>query len=160
MKLVKGWEDQRLGFKLLLAASIVATAGPVHAITYPVKDAKTAISIARKTCANKVSPTAKWHAVLDTSGNRGALWFVTTPDKVPEMRIARTSALGHTTSSVHGHGSAVWIAVNEPHAYTCSVNVYYIYSDTPREKGQASPPASSVLVPAPKSPASVRKRGA
>lgn len=160
MKLIEEWENRRLRLKPFLAASIVATAGPVHAITYPVKDAKTAISIARKACANKVSPTAKWHAVLDTSGNRGALWFVTTPDKAPRLRTARTSFPGHTDGRVQGHGSAVWIAVNEPHPYTCAVNVYYVYSSTPREKGNASPPAPGVVVPAPKSPALVRKRGA
>lgn len=139
-------ENPRLRLKPLLAAYIVATAGPAHAITYPVKDAKTAISIARKVSAGKVSPTAKWHAVL-TSGNGGALWFVTTPDKAPPMRGVERSFQRPTGVTVEGHGSAAWIAVSEPHPYRCDLNVYYIYSDTP-ENGRASPPAPGVVIPA------------
>jgi len=149
-----------LRLRPFLAASIVVTAGPVHAITYPIKDAKTAISIARKACANKVSPTAKWHATLDTSGNRGTLWFVTTPDKAARMGGAESSYLRPTGSIVEGHGSAVWIAVDKPHPYTCTINTYYAYSKTPHEKRHVPPPLSGVLIPAPKPPGLIRKRGA
>ena len=145
--------------KPLLAAFIVAAAGPLHAITYPIKDATAAISIAKKVCANKVSPTAKWHAMLD-KGGRVAHWFVTTPNIAPSIRAARTPYERHIGGRGQGYGSAVWVAVDKPRTSTCIVNVFYDYSDAPRERGRWSPPAASVMVPSPKPSPLVRKRGA
>jgi hypothetical protein len=126
-----------LRLKPLLAAFIVATAVPAHAITFPIKDAKAAISIARKVCSNKASPTAKWHAELDISGT---IWTATTPPKRP--------------------GWAVHIPVNGPYPAICYIHAYFVPSGTPREKGHKPAPAPGVVIPVPKPAALDQKRGA
>ena len=97
--------------KPLLAALVVVAAVPAHAVTFPIKDAKAAISIARAVCSKKASPTAKWHADLDTTGT---IWFAKT---------------------MNGQWG-VHIPVNGPSPAICYVEGYFVPSGTPHEKGR------------------------
>ena len=122
--------------KLLLAALTVATIVPAHAITFPVKDAKAAIAIARKVCSSKTLPTAKWNAGLETNGIE---WFVST-------HLPKRS------------GWVVSVPVNGPYPTEC--RPLAIFYGPPRGKAQKPAPPPGMFVPIRKPPPLVRKRDA
>jgi hypothetical protein len=77
----------RMRFEIILGIAALVTALPGRAATLPVKDAKTAISIAKEVCRNKVlfnMPSAKWRAYVAAAKWRAEIyrtndtWIVST----------------------------------------------------------------------------------
>jgi hypothetical protein len=67
-----------------LFAALLATTLPADANTFPIKDSKSAIAIAKAVCRGNVGPSLKWQADLDTKGES---WVAST---MPNITVAKS----------------------------------------------------------------------
>lgn len=88
-----------------MIAVLFVCMGQAWAFDFPVKDAQTAIAIAKKVCRGKAAPSLKWQATLDSTGKSwGAdtapsvcskatshMWSVEIPVNGPYPKICRDS---------------------------------------------------------------------